>query len=204
MPTATPSAHRWQVAGPLLAVAVAAVVAVSLTREDGPSDDPERAAPTPVEVTSDAPRLTSLEDLVAASDVVVLAEVVATQRGRVFGDPGGETIESRVVTLEVSKVLAGRAPSHGRVLVEEEGWLQDGSPLIVDGAAPSAVGDSGIWFLVDVGEPDAPMHVVVSAQGRYLVDGDHLAGAAGDDPLIAELSALTVDELAGRITALRR
>lgn len=25
--------------------------------------------------------------------------------------------------------------------MEEEGWLEDGTPLIVDGAAPSATGD---------------------------------------------------------------
>ena len=32
------------------------------------------------------------------------------------------------------------------------------------------------------------MYVVGSAEGRYLVDGDGLVGAAGDDPLVAELS----------------
>jgi hypothetical protein len=85
--------------------------------------------------------------------------------------------------------------------VEEEGWLADGTPLVVDGVDPSAVGDDGIWFLVDVEEPDGPRSVVVSAQGRYLVDGPGLRGADLDDPLVRQLSALTVQELAERVAA---
>jgi hypothetical protein len=190
---------RWRLVGPVSAVVVALVAGVLLTR---PDDGEATAAPDPVAVSSDAPRLGSLEELVAASDLVVRAEVVATEPGRVFGEPGGTAVESRLVTLEVGEVLSGTAPRDDTVLVEEEGWLDDGTPLIVDGAAPSRTGDDGIWFLVDVGDPDAPVHVVVSAQGRYLVDGDGLVGAAGDDRLIAALARLSVDELAARIAAL--
>ena len=89
-------------------------------------------------------------------------------------------------------------------MVEEEGWLEDGAPLIVDGAAPSTVGDDGVWFLVDVGDADLPIYVVVSAQGRYLVDDGALSGAAGDDPLVDELASLSVEELTARIGALHR
>ncbi len=35
------------------------------------------------------------------------------------------------------------------------------------------------------------------------MDSDGLRGAEGDDPLVAELSALSTDELTRRITALR-
>ena len=45
--------------------------------------------------------------------------------------------------------------------------------------------------------------MVISAQGRCLLDGDGLAGATGDDPLVGELADLSVDELAARIAALR-
>jgi hypothetical protein len=102
----------------------------------------------------------------------------------------------------VAEVLAGTPPAGATVQVEEEGWLEDGAPLVVDGAAPSAVGDDGIWFLTEVESGAAPVYVVVNAQGRYLVDGDGLAGADGDDPLIGELSDLTVAELTARIAAL--
>ncbi len=64
------------------------------------------------------------------------------------------------------------------------------------------MGDDAIWFLDAVGTDELPVYVAVSAQGRYLVvDGD-LVGAAGDDPLIAELASLSADDLADAIAAL--
>jgi hypothetical protein len=181
-------------------VAIAVVAAVLLTdRDDGTSSEPSE--PASVAVSSDAPRVDTLQELVAASDWVVRGEVVRVGRGRVFGEPGGAVIQSRVLMLRVDEVLTGPATEAGTRLVEEEGWLADGTPLVVDGVDPSAVGDDGIWFLVDVEEPDGPRSVVVSAQGRYLVDGPGLRGADLDDPLVRQLSALTVQELAERVAA---
>ena len=180
--------RRW---GPIAAVAIAAVVTAALVVWSGP-DEPAPDEPLPpIEVTSDAPRVGSLEELLAASDLVVRASVVGTDRGRVFGE-GDAAIESRVVQLRVLGVLKGDGAlaGGGTVLVEEEGWSADGAPLIVDGLAPSQVGDDAIWFLLRVGQDEELRYVVVSAQGRYLVRGDRLEGAAGDDPLIAELVAL--------------
>jgi len=134
----------------------------------------------------------------------VRARVTDTDRGRSFGDGSTSArIRSRLVTLDVEEVLAGNVPPGelGTLLLEEEGWLEDGSPLVVDGAAPSAVGDEGIWFLVDPGDDTTDALIVVNAQGRYLVDGDRLAGAKGNDPLVAELSALSEDELADRVAS---
>jgi hypothetical protein len=191
---------RWRLLGPIVAVLVAVVAGFILTRPDG--GEPSPAPAEPVAVSSDAARVATLEALTASADLVVRAEVVATERGRVFGEPGGGAVESRLVTLSVQDVLAGRDPVSASLLVEEEGWLEDGTPLIVDGATPSATGDDGIWFLDAVGTPDAPIYVVVSAQGRYLVEGDGLVGARGDDPLVDELARLSVAELSARIAAL--
>ena len=202
MPTATRSGAGWRIAGPAVAILVAGVVALAVNR--GTEDEVPPADPAPVAVTSNAPRLATLDELVAASDLVVRGTVASTEHGRAFGEPGGERIESRLVTLGVSEVLAGDPSAEGTLVVEEEGWLEDGAPLVVDGAPPSARGDDGIWFLVEVGDADAPVYVVVSAQGRYLVDGDTLRGAAGDDPLIDELTDLSVEELTARIGALHR
>lgn len=193
----------WATAAPAAAVVVAvAAGAASLLHDQRPPAAPAQAVPAgwrgAVEVSSDAPRATTLEELVAASDTVVRAEVVATERGRWFGDAdGGTRIQSRFATLQVVEVLRGVAPAAGNLLLEEEGWLEDGSPLVVDGAAPTQVGNDGIWFVVDGGDPQVGAHVIVSDQGRYLVTGSagRLAGATGDDPLIARLAALTLDEL---------
>ena len=157
-------------------------------------------------MSSDAPRLSQLSELVAAADLVVAGEVASVARGRTFGDPGGAAIVSRVVTLRVDSVLAGTPPPAGAdVLVEEEGWLADGRALAVDGAAPTEEGDRGIWFLVDVGDPELPVYTVVNAEGRYLLadgDGDDLVGAAGDDPLIARVEAMGAGALADEVARL--
>jgi hypothetical protein len=192
----------WLRRGPLLALVVAAVAGavIWLAR---PDDATPRRALDPVAVSSDAPRRSSLAELAAASDLVVRGQVTDTAHGRVFGDPGSTaTIESRTLTLRIDRVLRGAAPDDDRVLVEEEGWDGDGAPVVVDGAAPSRRGDAGIWFLAEVGEAEEHRYVVVSAEGRYLVQGGHLVGAAGEDPLIAHLEDLGPDGLAAAIAAL--
>jgi hypothetical protein len=172
--------------------------------DDGPADRDEQTL-APVAASSDAPRRASLAELATASDLVVRAQVVATDRGRVFGDPGSDAaIESRVVTLTIRRVLRGIGTSpDATLLVEEEGWTADGAPLVVDGAPPSEVGDDAIWFLTEVGAEEEQRYVVVSAEGRYVVDASGLRGAVGDDPLVAELAALGPDGLEAAIAALR-
>lgn len=189
---------------PVVLVVVAVIGTFVLARD--PAEPPPAPtattapAPDPVAVDSDAPSFASLDELLAASDVVVRGRVTDAERGRWFGDGSdGARIQSRLVTLDVEDVLKGDAPADGSLLLEEEGWLEDGSPLVVDGASPSAKGDEGIWFLVDPGDDTTDALITVNAQGRYLVDGSHLSGAAGDDRLIVELSALSEDELAARI-----
>lgn len=183
-------------------IAVGAVVAAATRGGDGTGDAgpaPAASDPDAVAIASDAPRLGTLAELTAAADVVVRGEVVATERGRWFGaGEGGSTrLQSRFVTLRVDEVLAGDPPAAGTVLVEEEGWLDDGAPVVVDGAAPSRTGDRGVWFLVDGGDPEVGAYVVVGAQGRYLQgDGGETIGADGDDPLVAELTRRGLDDLA--------
>lgn len=190
--------------GPLVAAAVTIAAGLAVAGRDGASVPAEverraEAEPEPVAVSSDAPRVTTLDELVAASDVVVQGRVAEIRRGRAFGEPGGRTIVSRLVTLRVETVLAGASPTTGAVLVEEEGWLDDGSPLVVDGLRPTEEGDSGVWFLTAGGDPDVPAYVVVGPQGRYLAEGGRLAGATGGDPLVSELASLGSDGLADAV-----
>ena len=202
MPSSPAPARRgrgW--VAPVVALAVAGILAVVLVAGGGSDDggssaDPEEtsttAAPAPVQIESDSPTYATLDELLAATDLVVRARVTSTERGRVFGEPGEETaLESRLVALEVTEVLRGPEPPT-EFLVEEEGWLLDGSPLIVDGLVPSAEGDDAIWFLVDpsADTQEPTPFVTVNAQGRYLVVDDTLVGADGTDPLVGELAAL--------------
>ncbi len=190
---------------PVVALVVAGILAAALIAGGGSSDDPRPAAdatttttePPPVDITSDSPAYATLDELLAASDLVVRARVSSTERGRVFGEPGEDTaLESRLVALEVTETLRGLEPPP-EILVEEEGWLLDGSPLIVDGLVPSAEGDDAIWFLVDPSDDplEATPFVTPTAPGRYLVGGDVLLGADGDDPLVLRIEGLTPDQL---------
>lgn len=190
---------------PVVAVVVAAVLAGVLLAGGGgsPSDDgggggddgaesTSPAEPPPVDIASDSPAYATLDELLAASDLVVRARVTSTERGRVFGEPGEATaIESRLVALEVTETLRGPEPP-AEILVEEEGWLLDGSPLIVDGLVPSAAGDDAIWFLVDPSDDpqEASPFVTTNAQGRYLVVDGTLLGPDGDDPLVLRIEQL--------------
>ncbi len=198
---------------PVLAVAVAlaaVVFAVGGARDGSPAGSPadpvagSAVDPEAVAVTSDAPRHGDVAELVAASDVVVRGRVVAAERGRWFGDgTDGGRIQSRLLTLAVDDVLAGGLPDGTEtLLVEEEGWLDDGRPLVVDGLAPSRVGDDGVWFLVAGGDPETGAHVILGADGRYLVtDGGRLEGADGDDPLVADVEELGLAALVDQVRA---
>lgn len=207
-PAPTPRAWRWAI--PALAVAVAVIAgAVTLAR----SSDDERSAPASptttvpadaVEVTSDAPVFSTLQELVDASDLIVRGRITDAERGRWFGEPGAGRIESRLLTLDVEEVLAGSPEGEtSSLLVEEEGWTEDGHPLVIDGAVPSQEGDEGIWFLVDTGDRTTGAWIVVNAQGRYLVGEDGLEGARGKDPLVAELTSGTLDQLEAQISRTR-
>lgn len=202
---------RWWTLGVPLAVALVAVLAAAATATtahggeggrggSGSERGPAGAGPTAVEVSSDAPAHRSLDELVAAADTVVRGKVLGTERGRWFGDGADSPrIQSRLVTLRVDEVLAG-ADVSDTVLIEEEGWLDDGAPLVVDGAQPSRRGDRGIYFLVDGGDPQLGAYVILGAEGRYLTpDGTTLTGAEGDHPLVAALVSSDVDDLLDRL-----
>jgi hypothetical protein len=188
-----------------------AIIAGVVTLTGSGSDGGSTATPTTavatdaVEVTSDAPAYASLQELVDASDLIVRGRITAAERGRWFGEPGEGRIESRLLTLDVEDVLRGSPKGEvSSLLVEEEGWTEDGRPLVIDGAVPSQKGDEGIWFLTDTGDETTGSWIVVNAQGRYLVGSDgRLEGAKGADPLVEDLTSGSLDELEARISRTR-
>lgn len=136
-----------------------------------------------VEVSVVDPReFRTVGDLVAASEAVVLAEVVDTASGRTLTDPGSPEagIRTRLAELRVVEVLAGAAPD--RLVLEEAATLVDGTPVVVGGASPVVVGDRGVFFLVAGRSEAAPHWAIAGPPGRYLVRGDMLE-AASEDPL---------------------
>ncbi len=192
---ATASRRRWAVAGPIVVVVTATVVGLVALRRPAPAG----ATPLAIDATS-AYQFVSVGELVSASDAVVRATVVAVERGRLVGGPGAGGVVSRRVTLRIDELLAGDASS--TVLVEEEGWLADGTPIVVNGVVPSRRGDAGIWFLDALADPDLPAYLVVNSQGRFLQQGASLHGGDQRDPLVRELQTLAPDELAVLVRAI--
>ena len=145
---------------------------VSATRDEG--------QPEPLAVDAAGPHFATLDELVAASDLVVAGEVVSVGEGRTITDPSDPSagIRTRLVTIAVTEPLVGDPPEP--LVLEEEAALLDGTPIVVNGVAPSKVGDEGIYFLVGGTTTDAPYHALINEQGRYLVQAGTLVPAADD------------------------
>jgi len=177
---------------PLVAMVGAAVSTLRSVDGPDPTTPPVSSPPAgTVAVSSEGePRYGDLRALVAASDAVVVGEVVAVGPGRLLAAGANrEGIVTRLVRLSVDEVLAGADPG-AEVIVEEPGWTADGREVVVDGTPASAPGDLGIWFLVRGATEEFPHLAVVNAQGRYLVDPAderRFLDVAVRDPLVDRL-----------------
>jgi len=193
----TASVLRHPVAPTIGIVAVVAVAALYWW-SSGPTPD----VPQPLRVNATSIYdFASLDDMSAASDLVVEADVVAVERGRLVGEPDEGGVISRIVTLAIADVIGGDATAPSTVIVEEEGWLPDGTPIIVDDVEPSAVGDHGVWFLDALDVPgaldsaDIPAYLVINSQGRLLERDGRVVGGDQTDPLVLALQERSFDEL---------
>ena len=169
------------------------VVAVAVGVVLATRDDPSEPTTVDVEATS-IYQFSSLDEMVAASDAIVVGRVTATERGRLIGDPADGGVISRLVTISVTEVLAGDTAR--TVIVEEEGWLTDGTPITVNGVAPSEAGDEGLWFLDSTDDAELPSYLVINSQGRFLVaGGEALRGGDQRDALVQQLQRQSLTEL---------
>lgn len=198
-------------------LAIPLVVAVAVALRDGGAGDPSPAVRDHETAEVEAIVLpagssvlaASLPELVEASDTVVIGRVLGTERGRLVSGGSGSGFVTRLVRLQIEEVLAGDAAGD-ELIVEEPGWLTDGTPVAVNGVPGSAEGDLGIWFLVRGADPDAPYFAVINDQGRYLVDPSdetRFLDVPVDDPLIDQLEGQEpvilrhqVQEAAGVVT----
>lgn len=179
--------RRWMGSFVLFGVPVLAAFGVAgwSSFVDGSTD----AVSETIEISSDVPApFATVDELVASSDAVVLAEVLDSVDGRTVTDPTAPEvgIRTRLAELRVVQILAGDVPN--RLVLEEVASLTDGTPVAVDGASPVVVGDRGVFFLVAGGSEQAPHWALVGSQGRFLVRGEALE-AAGDDPLSVAIEA---------------
>lgn len=179
--------HHWStwVFVAIVAVAVGVIVA---TREDD-------SAPAPVDVDATSIyQFASLDEMAAASDAIVVGRVIATERGRLVGDPANGGVISRLVTVTVDEALAGVVGA--TIVVEEEGWLTDDTPITVNGVAATKVGDEGLWFLDLNDDAELSSFLVINSQGRFLfADDGTVQGGDQRDALVQQLQRQSPTQL---------
>lgn len=116
--------------------------------------------------------------LVAGADLVVIAEHVAAQPGRVVGstpytDNG----------FLVHQVLKGRFQGRELVVEQTGGLRDDGSVLLINDGGAYVRGQRYLLFLKDQGNG---VHYLINAQGRYEIgDNGRLTGLEPDDAVVA-------------------
>lgn len=129
----------------------------------------------------EAVQFRTLGEMVATSLSVVEGDVVAVRPGRDLSTgPDGKHQLTEVV-LRVSEVLAGQALT-GDILIEDD-------PVL---AAPSVVGDHGIYFLVQKRDAADARYRLATSQGRYRLDASgRLRGSNPANPLVQQLESTT-------------
>ena len=190
-------------AGTLIMLAAAGAVAIAVLLITSPTGDGSPAPGEPLAIRAETPRFGTLASLTAAADLVVIGRVTGIREGRVIDSPGAG-IRTRLVDLTIERLLAGQLAA-STLVMEEEGWLADGTPIIVNGIAPSRAGDLGFYFLFRGRSPAFPHYTLIGEQGRYLVDPEDgsLTGAQGDTGLSQLITALSAAELESLVAQLQ-
>lgn len=150
-------------------------------------------------------RFTSLQEMQAGSELVVVANVVETGVGRTIEGDGVDRFTMRNVHIVVEQVLAGQEVSAGsRLLVEEEGWTASGIAYSLNDSKWANVADRAIFFLV---RSTDSAWTLSNSQSRFFLgdDGTVWSNARVPDqasPFIQAATALRGDALVAAIDQL--
>jgi hypothetical protein len=125
----------------------------------------------PVAVAADGPRFDTVEEMAAASDVVVRGDVVAVEEGRAITDPERPDVGIVTRLLEIRVAATLRGPRHDTIVVEQEAALLDGTPIVVNGLPPVSVGTEAVWFLLEGDGGEFPYAALINEQGLIPFDG---------------------------------
>jgi len=159
---------------------------------------------------------TDAASMAAASDVVVVGEVLRIDEGDVLGPPsgspepqGGGALQLGLIRVRVDRTIKGSVDVDSVITFEREVWLSEGGkpvgPIALDGALPPSPGETHMLFLYeDRPEKDGTVYRLVSLDGDLLVDGDGVirATVASDSRMSRGLLDGTpvgrlIDELSG-------
>lgn len=140
---------------------------------------------------------TSLEQMLATSDVVIAGTVLDVEPGRVVGSEA-DPVQLLQLTINVDEILYGDLPtgSAQTILVEESAGSLEGAQETV-GIYGSKAGDNGFYFL---GWKDGTSYYyLVNSEGRFLIESGRVVASNQLDAWALELEQLTPDQLKERI-----
>jgi hypothetical protein len=150
----------------------------------------------------------SVDEAVAASDLVIVGHVTGVADGRTLGNPSEATVTFAESTVQIDEVLHGDPAGASAVIVEDTAAVS-GQPRVVNDARPTAKGDTILIFLVRkdgevASDGKTTPFRLVSTQTRFFLRGDddvesnyrHADSADASDP-----SNAWVEELAQLRTA---
>ena len=163
------ASRRWSWATVVPVILVIAVAAAALWWWRGTTVDQPL---TPVSIEASGAQFTTIDEMVAASDLVVRGVIVDVDDGRSITDPANPTvgIRTQLAAVDVDTVFVGDVT--GPLVVEQEATLLDGTPVRINGAVALTVGEAGYLFLVRGDSDEFPYTAIVNEQGWVpVVDG---------------------------------
>jgi hypothetical protein len=179
----------------VVCLAAGGVAAALLARESEPA-----IVRAPIDVQAQSVfAFATIGEMTLASDLVVVGSVATISDGRLVGSPDGAAVRSQFTTVAVEQVLAGVAPA--AVVIEEEAALADGTPITINGVAPSEVGDRAVWFLDQLEGEESPVYLVINSQGRVIDEGGRAVGGDQRDALVQVIQQLNFDAVVAEVCA---
>jgi hypothetical protein len=139
-------------------------------------------------------RYASLAELTHAADAVVRARVVATERGRAFGDPNGFRLHYASLTLQVDELIAGSLAADVATL---ELPLWDGPDSLPSIEASLPQGEVVLFLR---GKTDGPFYRLVTNDAAVVEAGGWAAVSGRPDSSLAELDG---DAFADAVSEIR-
>ena len=127
--------------------------------------------------------------LVAGADLIVLANHVVAEPGRVVGE-GEDATPFTNNTFEIQSVMRGVHNGSQLVVEQTGGILSSGAVFDINDGGPYAPGSTYLLFLKSRGDGT---YYVINHQARYRVADGILEGVDPTDPVVARFHGLPLE-----------
>ncbi len=142
----------------------------------------------------------SLQEMVRASELVIIGSVAAVETGPTLGGgEAGPAFTLRALTVNVEAVLKGAADLKS-VTVVEEGIFEGGNEYSINHSLWAKIGARALFFLVKLVAVPGQPYGLVNSQARFFLHNDRVVPNSHPDrlePFEQRLAGAGVNELLG-------